>query len=509
MPLDPEITGIWKSFHAGRQLAMSERDQRLREELARASQDQELREYQDRQAAAGREQNFNRLAALYLGSGNGPRSGSGYRNLLAMTSPVTVPGTTVPQTPPSQSPGGTTQLTAPAVSGVNPAPRGGSALNWGNLKREELMRNMIEADPKRAHEIQSWGDEQWRNEALQNYRKLEQVIRSGNPKALAQRMMPDLIEGLMEEGHSIENLTDDQMRSVAQVMMAELSPLAGISGDTPLETVIGQDGNPILLPRSQAAGRRPYEKASQPSSYDEFLLSQKDPEFANFLRSRRGKGISMTMPDGTVVEIGGEGGGIGANDLSGPTTNRLQEAIVQSTDELDRLNSIGQGFDPKFLQIPGRLKGAGLKVKDLAGGLLGNLSPEESDYLTRFSTFKADAAKNLSTILNRLSGAAISPAEGERLKKGIPNDEDSPTQFVAKYQAAVKDATRAIMRANWALKNGIGVKSVAQLSQSMPLHAIDQVYEQRANEIWQQLGGTPDTKKQAIQQANQEFGLVR
>jgi hypothetical protein len=150
-----------------------------------------------------------------------------------------------------------------------------------------------------------------------------------------------------------------------------------------------------------------------------------------------------------------------------------------------------------------------LKVKDLAGGMLGDLSPQEQDYLTKFSTFKADAAKNLSTILNRLSGAAISPAEGERLKKGIPNDEDSPTQFIAKYRSAVKDSTRAIMRANWALKNGIGVKSVEELSKAMPLNGIDQVYSSRANEIWQGLGGTPETKKDAISQANREFGIAK
>jgi hypothetical protein len=159
--------------------------------------------------------------------------------------------------------------------------------------------------------------------------------------------------------------------------------------------------------------------------------------------------------------------------------------------------------------MPGRFKGAALKVKDLAGGMLGDMSPDEQQYLDKFSTFKADAAKNLSVILNKLSGAAISPAEGERLKKGIPNDDDSPTQFVAKYRSAVKDSTRAVMRANWALKNGIGVKSVEALSKSMPLGSIDHVYEDRANEIWQGLGGTPETKAQAIKQANGEFGLAK
>lgn len=261
--------------------------------------------------------------------------------------------------------------------------------------------------------------------------------------------------------------------------------------------------------QSVAGWASPAKSTAPPGSYQEYDLARNDPEYSKFLRERRGKGISITNPDGSVIQIGGDGGAIGPDDLTAPTRNKLQEALVQSADELDRLNSIGQDFDPRFLQIPGRLKAAGLKVKDLAGGLLGELNPEERAYLSRFSSFKANAAKNLSAILNRLSGAAISPAEAVRLKKGIPNDDDSPTEFIAKYFASVKDTTRATMRANWALKNGIGVRSIEQLAQVMPLDAIDQVYEQRANQIWRELGGTPEAKREAMQQADREFGLAR
>lgn len=519
MPIDPEIAGIYKSFNAGRQLAMAERELKLREELARSGQYQQLREYEDRkakdEAAAARTQSFNRLAAMYLGESPVPNFSKQFRNQLTGQAPAAPqqPGPLQPinQLTPSQpsnvGAAGMTNLPLQAGPG---APPPASRLNWGNLDRDELMRDLIEADPGRANEIRGWGDEQWRNEALQNYRKVEQILNSSTPKLLAERLAPDLVEGLVEDGHSWQDLTDDQVRTVSKAMMSELSPLAGISMDSPLETVLGENGRPVLMPRSQAAGREPYSKASgQPSSYEEFVLAQKDPEFAAFLRSRRGKGISITQPDGSVIQIGGESGEIGPADLSAPTKNKLQEALVQAADELDRLNSIGQAFDPKFLTIQGRALGAGLKLKDISGGLFGQMNPQEKDFLRRYSTFRAESGKNLSAILNRLSGAAISPAEGERLKKGIPHDEDSPTQFQAKFDASVKDVTRATMRANWALKNGIGVRSVEQLAQVMPLDAIDQVYEQRANQLWQALGGTPETKQQAIQQANQEFGLAR
>ncbi len=343
-------------------------------------------------------------------------------------------------------------------------------------------------------------------EAKRSYAAAQQVLAlpEGQRKRFVEQNFPQFIPELQKNGVDWASVDEPTLAEMARGVSAQAAAAAGILPEkqegftlSPGQSRFGADGKPIA---SVA------DAPSAPSSWQEFTLSQKDPEFRRFLESRKGKGISITQPDGSVIQIGGDGGGVSAGDLSSPTKTKLQDAIIQSTDELERLNSIGEGFDPQFLQIPGRLKGASLKVKDLAGM---ELNADEKDYLTKFSTFKADAAKNLSTILNRLSGAAISPAEGERLKKGIPNDDDSPTQFVAKYRAAVKDSTRAIMRANWALKNGIGVNSVEQLSRSMPLSGIDHVFEDRANDIWQEMGGTPETKAQAIQRANREFGIAR
>lgn len=281
----------------------------------------------------------------------------------------------------------------------------------------------------------------------------------------------------------------------------------------PLEQIVGADGNPQFVPRGQAVGKQPYRQDSMPTSLREAQAAGVDVKNPAAVRSwfdsRKGRGISMTMPDGTQLNIGGEAGEIGPGELTAPSKSRLQEAIIGASDDLDRLNSVGDGFDPKFLTVQGRAMGASLRVKDLAGGLLGEMTPREQDYLNRYSSFRADASRNLTMTLKRLSGAAITPSEGERVGKGLPTDEDSPTQFQAKYKSAVKDLTRGIMRANWALKNGIGVKSVEDLSRSMPLSSIDAVYEQRANELWRQMGGTPETRARALQQANQEFGLAR
>lgn len=342
------------------------------------------------------------------------------------------------------------------------------------------------------------------------YDSASKVIENGeNAKAYVEKTFPEFIPELEKaSGHAWPEASNEEILNLASGMRDHAAVQAHIKPEkpTPLSTEgkVSADVEAGFLSPQQ--GLAAISKA--PSSYDEFMLAQKDPAFKQFLKERKGKGLAVTMPDGTTISLG-EVGGVGAAELTGPTKNKLQESIVNATDQLDRLNSIGNRFDPKFLQIPGKLKAAQLKVKDLAGGILGEMTEDEKKYLGEFSSFTADAAKNLSTILNQLSGAAISPAEAERLKKGIPNDTDSPTQFIAKYQAAVKDTSRAVMRANWALKAGIGAKSADQLSKMMPLDSIDDVYADRANEIWEEMGKTQETKAKAVQKANQEFGLAR
>lgn len=382
---------------------------------------------------------------------------------------------------------------------------------------------MYAADPQNAMQVQAFqtqqnqlAQQQQAIQAKQSYAQAQGVINSESPATYLRVLIPKAADAWAQQnGKSAEEMTDDEALSLAQQVATVAGAQAGIVPEYSAPAAAQADGKDVFFQVDKNSGKSRVlagvtpKKPESPNSYEEFVRAQKDPDFAKFLKERKGKGLSVTTPDGTVIEIGGEGGGIGPGDLTAPIRGKLQESIVGATDELDRLNSIGGQFDPKFLNIPGKVAATGLKIKDLAGGYLGDLTPDQQKYLGDYSSFVAESAKNLSTILNRLSGAAISPAEAERLKKGIPNDEDSPVQFQAKYKAAVKDSSRAIMRANWALKNGIGVKSVEQLSKVMPLASIDQVYEQRANAIWQEIGGTADTKQQAVDQAKQEFGVAR
>jgi hypothetical protein len=345
-----------------------------------------------------------------------------------------------------------------------------------------------------------------KEKAQQVYTSMQHVMQAQNPKNFMEQNFPELVTNLGGNGVQWETLDDEGVKQMAQGIMAKAGAEAGIAAPTPVSAQgkLVQDQRAGFLTADQVAAANAPKNGTD---YDNFLKAQKDPAFAQFLKDKRGKGFSMTLPDGTVVEMGGPGGGVGPGELSKPTINNLQELIVNSSNRLDRLNQLFTAYKPEYLQAKGLVKAATSEAKDFLGM---DVSEEDKKFLSGYSEFRATASQEFSATLKELSGSAATEAEVQRVMKGVPSDKDkSPTAFEAKARATTKFITRAIMRANWALKNGIGVQSVDELSKRMPLEGIDGVYEARANQIWQELGGTPETKTQAIEEANKEFGLAR
>lgn len=273
----------------------------------------------------------------------------------------------------------------------------------------------------------------------------------------------------------------------AQALAQQLGALGGLGADPqrepsePLEAVIDpKTKQPVLRPRSQAVGATPYYRPSN--------------------------ALAVTLPDGTVISDGPPGA-IGPNELTKPTVNKLQESIVQAQDRLDRVNQTLATYKPEFLQAKGLIKG---KLGELTEFVGGDLDPESKKFLSEYSEFRASAANDFNQTLRDLSGAAVTDGEAKRALAAAPSPDDrSPTQFEAKAKATTKTIRRAILRANYALKNGIGAKNVDELSKLIPLEAVDAIYEARVNEIFDELGGTDDKRQEAILRANQEFGVAR
>jgi hypothetical protein len=276
--------------------------------------------------------------------------------------------------------------------------------------------------------------------------------------------------------------TPEQVQQLGQ----QLGAYGGLGQDptkpAPLQlrAIAGPDGKPILVPEEQAVNKTPYYQPDR-------------------------RGLAVTLPDGTTISDGP--GAIAPGELTKPTIGKLQESIVSAQDRLDRLNATMANYKPEFLQARGLLKA---KTGELTEFLGGELDPETKKFLADYSEFRATAANDFNQTLRDLSGAAVTDGEAARAKQGAPGPDDkSPTQFEAKARATTKFIRRSILRANYALKNGIGTKSVEELSKLIPLEAVDAIYEARANEILQELGGGDDQRAEAIRRANQEFGIAR
>jgi hypothetical protein len=389
----------------------------------------------------------------------------------------------------------------------------GRALRLADEDRRQRTALAL-AQEQRAAEEHSVGMEQAKLQlgaakAKQVYAGMQQVLGApeGKRKQFIEENFPDLAKQMQQNGHDWGSFDEDTVTRMAEGLKAHAAAELGVGPEKKFQTIETDDGG--ILQRDPSTGelKKVMEGNKPPSSYDEFALAQKDPAFAKFLKERKAKGgLSLTMPDGTTLELG-DVQKVGPDELSKPTINNLQETIVNAQGRLDRLNLTLKTYSPDFLRAKGLVSATTTRVKDFLGM---DVPAEQRKFLGEYAEFQANAANDFNQTLKELSGAAVTEHEMARAQKAAPSGTDtSPIEFEAKARATTKFVTRAIMRSNWALKNGIGAKSVEQLAKLMPIEGIDQVYEQRANEIWQEMGGKPETKKEAIRKANEEFGLAR
>jgi hypothetical protein len=236
---------------------------------------------------------------------------------------------------------------------------------------------------------------------------------------------------------------------------------------------------PVYMPQSQASGMPAYES-----------------------------GTNLTVnPDGTInFTQGGAGGG-----LQKPTTNKIEEKLFNTTETLSRLGQMNQQFKPEYLQLGTRVGNKMTSMKDFAGM---TISPEEEAQLSEYTGFRRASVDNLNRTLNELSGAAVSPHEAERLKAAQPTagtgifDGDAPTEFKRKMEDVTKQSRYAVLRYNYALKNGMN-----PLQTGIELQNVPALIEKRGAEIEQEVRGQlPGADQKVIDMETrarlaQEFGM--
>jgi hypothetical protein len=167
-------------------------------------------------------------------------------------------------------------------------------------------------------------------------------------------------------------------------------------------------------------------------------------------------GISFTTPDGSTIEIGGDGSNAA---LANTTQGQVQQKAINTAEMGARVSSIATDFKPEYLTLGSRL--ANTWRSGVAKIDPGSLGAGDQKALADFSAFKSRSLGNLNRFLNELSGAAISPAEAERLRAEMPDpgtgvfDGDDPVSFKAKLDRLLTDANAALARYRFYQATGI------------------------------------------------------
>lgn len=214
-----------------------------------------------------------------------------------------------------------------------------------------------------------------------------------------------------------------------------------------------------------------------------------------------GKG-GMTMTQGRVGAAGG---------MTTKTVGELEEKQLNAAEQLARLEEIKSSWDPSYQRLKPRGKAAWSSMKDFMGG---DLSPEETESLTKFTQSKQVATDNLNKGIKEATGSAMGVQEAERIIAAMPNpgqgifDGDSPTVFKAKLDKSTEQVRNALMRYSYAKYNGLD-----PLKTGKELHEVPALVEKRGAEIERELaeanpGATPSSLKLTLRERLRiEFGI--
>jgi hypothetical protein len=323
-------------------------------------------------------------------------------------------------------------------------------------------------------------------EAKRVYHVADAVYRSDHPAAAVANLAPDFVQEF-EAQHgagAFSRLQDDQVKQLFAGMRERSMIAAGIQPKYSNPEPGLQDGREVFFQTDEQGTPR--------------VLPGIAPR-----PQKPGMSTSLELPDGTKVQIGDGGvpqyGGVG---LTKPNQTKLQEAFINAQGNSYALREQLARYRPEFSTVGGRVKAGIADLKEQAGF---ENAPQQQQFLSDFTSWKADTARLLSQYLNQLSGAAISPHEEVRLKAGFPNADDGPTQYQAKAQSTMRTFALVQARAAYLLSNP------AQSMDSVSLDQMSGIVTSEANRLAKALesGGmnAEQARQTAIQKTRARFGI--
>lgn len=287
-----------------------------------------------------------------------------------------------------------------------------------------------------------------------------------------------------------------------------MMPMSVADAGGPMNPLAPQpDANLIL---AQAAPQTAPQTAPQPPpppSVRDVMRSMTPTQLAQFGMAYAGKGEAAKVLGEAAAgqKFGKEG------------ANELDKQIIARVSDLSELDNIQKQFDPKYLEIGGRLKAAKITIQDYLNS--SSITPEDKKYLTSWSRFAAATTERFNNRIKANAGTAVSGAEEDRMKLANPNTGDSPSNFEAKMKEQIYLQKAATMRFNWLRTRGNSVEKIAEFAKNgkiegvMSLDDLSSVYDKRAAEIEAQVKQmAPTVQPQQLRaitkdKLRQEFGI--
>lgn len=145
--------------------------------------------------------------------------------------------------------------------------------------------------------------------------------------------------------------------------------------------------------------------------------------------------------------------------LTKKSLSTLQDKLISTQATSDSISRSIEKFDSKFLTFGGKAKMGALAMADSAGI---PLSDDMKAELAEFTSFKSNSLGMLNEYIKSITGAAMTNAEAERLRKTMPDPEnDSPTEFMSKLQNVYDQTLVARQRASYMLENGLTLEQTS------------------------------------------------
>ena len=194
-----------------------------------------------------------------------------------------------------------------------------------------------------------------------------------------------------------------------------------------------------------------------------------------------------------------------------PAQNKVDEGLLDTGMRQQQLTAIQRQFKPEYQQLGTRWNALSLSIKDKVG--LTDLDPGQKQFLTEFSQYKRNSIDSLNQYIKSITGAAMTDAEAARILRGLPNpgtglmDGDSPTEFKAKLDDALKQTRMAEARLVYIRRRGMSLGDV-ELNQMPSLMNKRGAEVEAAIRQHQPKMAEADVRAQVRRYLAAEFGLV-